>query len=191
MWTAKGKPKVEAQPKKVSFCEKYKGKPSESILVIGDSLARGVGSCLERQNGNMIRKQAYGGARIEDIEQRVGEMGDKPDSHLVVAVGTNNLIADGYVKMKEKYESLFSKIKNHSYKMTSVVEILDRSDVGVYINSRRMGVNVMLKKLCTKHGFGFIEANVSSEQLGMDGLHLNSKGQDAVARAIFGHCKCF
>jgi hypothetical protein len=46
-----------------------------------------------------------------------------------------------------------------------------------------------LKSLCEDNGIGFVEAAVDkSRMLAKDGVHLNWKGSDCVARAIFKHC---
>ena len=43
--------------------------------------------------------------------------------------------------------------------------------------------------MCEAKGCGFLEVDIDKEQmLDRKGLHLNYKGQERVARAIFKHC---
>ena len=174
--------------KDMSFGDLCRSRPKDTVLLIGDSMVRGIGVCLEKNSG-ICTKMAYGGAKIRDIEQTVSELGEKMESHIVVMVGTNDLKHDGSVQMIKKYESLFNEIKKHKFRKISVVGILERTDVGDVVNSRRLGVNLSLKTLCCENGFGFVEGKVGVELLGRDGLHLTKEGQDAMARVIFNHCK--
>jgi hypothetical protein len=177
--------------KKETFGEWLCEKPNETVLVVGSSLARGVGSCLERESAGRFRKLAYGGAKIQDIERRIQVIGDKPMSHVVVMVGTNNLESEGSERIVARYKDLISEIKRHSYRKVSFVGILTRKHVSEYINSKRIGVNMRLKKLCEEAGFGFVEKDVVSDQLHSDGIHLNTEGQNEVARMVFWHCMKF
>jgi hypothetical protein len=162
-------------------------RPKGTVLVVGSSMARGVGGWLESESP-MYSKIYSGGAKIEDIEQKLRVIGDKPQSHVVLMVGTNNLIAEGTELIMKRYRGLVKEGLKHQYRRLSIVGILRRKDVGKYIDSKRMGINLRLKKLCDENGIGFIERDVVSDHLGRDGLHLNAVGQEEVGRAIIKHC---
>jgi len=173
----------------VGFAEKFKNKPKDTVLVVGSSMARGVGSCLERDS-NLCTKMDYGGAWIEGIQQKLAEIGEKPQSHLVLMVGTNNLKSEGTSLIMKRYRELISEAKKHKYRKISVVGIL-RSDVGDYINSKRIRVNLRLEELCHENDVGYIEGSIGNEHLDSGGLHLNDEGQEEVAMAIFRHCNLY
>ena len=173
---------------KMSFGDKFRNLPQDTVLVVGDSMARGIGCCLERDSG-LFSKLVYGGAKIEDIEQRLEVVGDKPGSHVVIVVGTNNLKREGSETILKRYESLMDKMQKRRYRKVTFVEVMKRTDVGNFLNSRRLGLNMRLKRLCDSNGFGFVETGVLGEDLGADGVHLNNTSQDKVARVIFQHCK--
>ena len=178
----------------VSFSEKFKDKPKDTVLVLGDSMVRGMGSCMERDSGGeggMYRKLSYGGARIEDIDSKLGVIGDKPESHMVIVVGTNNLKKDGTELIMARFRSLISELRKYRYRKVSFVGILRRTDVSSYIDSKRLGINLRLQRLCVENEYGYVERDIVSGQLDRDGLHLNAEGQDVVARTIFRHCKQF
>ena len=177
---------------KVSFSQKVKDKAKDTVLVVGDSMARGIGDCLVKDSGGysgMCSKVAVGGARIQDIQERIAKMGEKPESHLVVVVGTNNLFSDASEKMMSRYKDLVEEIKKHRFRKVSFVGIMKRK-VNKYVDSKRIGINFRLEKLCEDNDLGFIdpEITVELEHLSKDGLHLNRQGQDEVARQIFKHC---
>ena len=74
---------LESGRQAVSFMEEIKDRPRDAVLVIGSSMARGVGSCLERQCRTMYSTRCYPGARIQDIEHKLRVIGDKPQSHVI------------------------------------------------------------------------------------------------------------
>ena len=173
---------------KLSFQDKHRNKRSDTVVLIGDSLTRGIGTCLEKDS-NMYSKLSFSGARIEDIQSKLSIVGDKPNSHVVVVVGTNNIKQDGSEAVISKFESLVAEVKKHSYRKVSVVGILKRNDLNSYTDSRRIGTNLRLKKLCEDNNIGYIYKDIVIRQLSTDGLHLNEQGQDVIAREIFSHCK--
>ena len=73
-----------------SFEQMHKNKKEGTVLLIGDSLARGFGNHLKSQH-SMLDSLAFGDANIEDITKKVEELKDN-ESHFVLMVGTNNLV---------------------------------------------------------------------------------------------------
>jgi hypothetical protein len=178
---------------KESFRDRVKKMPRESVLLVGDSMARGMGHCLMRDGGGysgISKSIAYGGARIEDLEGRIQCLGDKPDSHLVLVVGTNNLCQEGSEVIRRRLERLIEELRKHRYRKVSFVGILRRR-VNGYLDSRRIGINMRLQRMCEENGFEFVEGDVGVEHLARDGLHLNGEGEDYMARLVFSHCRQF
>ena len=172
----------------VSFSEEFKNRSKETVIVVGDSLVQGIGSCLEKDS-DLFTTRAFRGAKIEHLENQLKEMGEKPDSHVVVMVGTNNLKYDGSEEILGKYEKLMDTAKQLKYRKVSFVGILERRDVNSFQNNRRRGVNERLKNKCASKDIGFIEISNVEQYLAKDGLHLNYRGQDIAARKIFSSCK--
>jgi tetrahydromethanopterin S-methyltransferase subunit B len=175
---------VEA-PKRPSFAESCARYKEGTVLVVGSSMARGVGQHLKADN-LMFDKLDFSGARIEDIKEKVAVLGDRPDSHMVVMVGTNNLQRDGSVLMMKRYGELVEELKRHRYRQVSLVGLLKRGDFS--FDSRIMSINCQLKVLCERQGIGFVEVDIDRRRmLGRDGIHLNWRGCEVVARKIFKH----
>ena len=84
-----------------------------SVLLVGDSMARGVGNHLRADN-NIFDVRAFGGARVEDIEGKIDLIEDKQERHLIVMAGTNNLYnRDGSTEilLRKYYKELIEKLK--------------------------------------------------------------------------------
>ena len=192
----------------VRFCDKYKDKGKETVVLIGDSMLRGVGCRLER-NSNMFSSSVVGGERIERTTKRLREVSTSEDSHVVVMVGTNNLKTDNVSEFEKKYREMLDTLKNLRCRKRSVVGIFRRARNGDYMNSKRLGVNESLRKLCAEFECEYIDpeeiyksADESKfkfitttypelEMLDRWGLHLNYWGQDEVAAYLFKHCVSF
>src|SRR5271155_3072040 len=171
-----GKSAAERVPK--SFEELCKCKEEGSVIGFGSSMARGVGNHLHADN-RMFGKLDFGGARIEDIKEKVGLVGDKPDSHMVFMVGTNNLEKDHAETIVRKYGELIGEIKKRKYKNVSMVGILARADKGrdqdwkEYIECKRFSVNLELEDLCKENNIEYIDAEIDTRcMLDWKGLHL-------------------
>ena len=173
-----------------SFAEKYKDKPSDTIVLVGDSLARGVGAKLEQQS-NMVSTISVSGAHIDDITKELCKLRDKDDRHIVVLVGTNDIKEEGSEVVLSKYKFLIDESNKVKNRKVSVVEIPRRLDLSTFHNSRRIGVNKRLKELCEAMNVEFIDYEPVDNRLARDRLHLNHLGQDELGRKIFQHCKRF
>lgn len=173
---------------KTAFSDKCKDKDERTFVVIGDSMARGVGSHLQADN-NMFSKLDFGGAKIEDLTEKIRTIGERPGSNAVVMIGTNNLIYDKTESIMKKYDSLLDELKDKKYKDIIIVGMVKRANVSDYTESKRIGLNQRIKKLCERKGAGFLEVDIDKEtMLDRKGVHLNYKGQERVARSIFKHC---
>lgn len=175
---------------KVSFADKFKDKAKDTIVLVGDSLARGVGQKLEQQS-HMVSTESRGGARIEHVTGQIGKLQDNVDRHLVVLVGTNNVENDTSEDIRLKFKSLLEASKKVRNRKVSVIGIPKRFDLSDYQNSRRIGANLELERMCSESEVGFIEYEPYRSRLAKDGLHFNQVGQDELARKIFEHCTSF
>ena len=177
------------------IAEQWRGLPEGAVTVMGSSMVRGVGQHLQDQ-AHFCDKICFPGARIEDIAKKVEEIGDRPDSHMVFMVGTNNLVKDQQETMLEKYDKLIEKIKERKYRKVSLVGILERNDFWMhadrkeFIDCKRIGLNLDLAEMCVENGIEFVDVEIEAQgMLDRKGLHLNERGQDFVAGKIFQHCR--
>ena len=193
--------------KKMSFKEKCKDLKEGTVVLIGDSMIRGVGAKMRRDN-TMFTPIANGGARIESItwslkNKQVKQLRD--ESHLVVMVGTNNLKGEGTEVIMNKYKDLIETMKEVKCRKLTMVGILTRGDENEYLESKRIGLNQRLSELCARNGVEFVDPSnfydainagkpaqerrrIETRVLDRWGLHLNEWGQEQVARILFKHC---
>lgn len=182
--------KNKVNKKGPSFAEKYKEKAKDTIVLLGDSLARGVGAKLEQQS-HMVTTKSRGGAKIENATEQIGLLQDNEDRHLVVLVGTNNVQNETSETIRMKYKSLLETSKKVKNRRVSVIGIPQRFDLSGYQNSRRIGANLQLANMCRELDIEFISYEPYRSRIAKDGLHFNHVGQDELARKIFEHCKSF
>ena len=173
-----------------SFADKFKEKAKDTIVLIGDSLARGVGAKLEKQS-HMVTTNSRGGAKIENAAEQIGMLQDNEDRHLVVLVGTNNVQNETSETIRLKFKSLLETSKKMKNRRVSVIGIPNRYDLSGYQNSRRIGANLQLEKMCKELDIEFITYEPYRSRIAKDGLHFNHVGQEELARKIFEHCKSF
>ena len=175
--------------REVSFADSIRAKPKGTVVVVGDSLVRGVGQKLE-QNCHLFKCVSRGGAKIDNIIEEVGKLEVSEDRHIVVVCGTNEVKSEGSVVMLKKYERLIERCKEKN-RVVTVVGIPSRYDINSTLESRRLGVNVMLKALCERSEVKFLDFECGMSRLAQDGLHFNGWGQEELVRKIFVHCRNF
>ena len=125
-----------------SFGRWSQGKADDTIVLVGDSMVRGVGRHLERDNEMFTALD--GGAKIEDVEKKMRFVGDKAESHVILWAGTNNLKSDGAQEMLDKYRTLLRTVKSKKYRKITVMGIGARSDVNKFDDGKRKMVNLKL-----------------------------------------------
>ena len=175
---------------KLSHAEKFKVKQKGTIVLLGDSLTRGVGSKLEYQS-NMVSTICRPGARIDTIAEEVSKLSDNVDRHVVLLAGTNDIKIEGSEIILSKYKNLLDESHKLKNRKVSVVGIPRRIDLNQFHNSRRVGVNTRLKEMCEALNVEFIEYEPIDSWLARDGLHLNHLGQNELGYKIYQHCERF
>ena len=112
---------------KQSFAAKFRSKPKDTVVVLGDSLVRGAGRHLERDS-HMYTAVCKPGARIEHVTREVSALPDRSDRHLVVLAGTNNL-REGTETVMRKFEDLVGACMEVRSRKLTIVGILLRYHV--------------------------------------------------------------
>ena len=149
-----------------------------------------MGAKLQVQSG-MVSTICKPGAHIDDIRKVVSELGNKDDRHLVLLVGTNDVINDDSEVLLSKYMALIDESKKVANRKISAVGIPRRADLTYLQNRHRLGVNKYLRMMCEENDVEYIEYEPADSRLARDGLHLNELGQDELGRLIFKHCRSF
>jgi len=200
--------KPEVSLPRVNIPDKFKDRDNKTVVVVGDSMVRGISQKLT-SSSKMFSCQTFGGARIEDISKKLTtqDVGVKDDSHVVIIAGTNNLAREGTSAISKKYRELLENLKNLRCRERSVVGILRRGKDGEYLNSKRLGVNSRLKNLCAEFDVEYVDPNEIYKSVSVSkfrrcenvklgildnwGLHLNDWGQYEVAEHLAKHCVSF
>src|SRR6218665_2384886 len=121
--------------------------------------------------------------QVSEVEKR----GDKEEV-VIVQVGTNNLRMDETEEMMKKYEEMIQRLKEERLGEVVVMGILPRQDLSEALGSKRVEVNGRLKQMCGDGRVRYCEVEFNPWRggyLGSDGLHLNARGADMVARQVF------
>jgi len=167
----------------------------ETVLVLGDSIARGVGDKLKAQCGKVFERSSRGGARIESVGEDIMKLKDDKERHLVVIAGTNNLESDDISESLAKYEKLLDNAKKVKHRQVTVVGVVKRYDLGhpydlrsSFFETKRIVLNMKLKEMCLKRNIEYLGYDPERKHMEKDKLHLNEKGQNELASKIFSHC---
>ena len=158
------------------------------ILVVGDSLARGVGYKMTSMYGDSVKVDAVGGAKIKDVVGRVNEVTPDKTSTLVVIAGANNMQEDYSETIEEGVQDLIA-AGSKVAKDILVVGLVKRYDLGPGFERKRILLNMRIKARCKDAGAKFIEYEPERSRLHKDGLHLNWRGQNELGKAILSKCK--
>jgi hypothetical protein len=173
-------PKMQKPEKAVSDQRKNR------VVLVGDSLVRHVGRNLQKQCAG-FDTVCKPGARIEQMFLEIEKKEEKEDT-VIVQVGTNNLRMDETEEMMSKYKDMMQRLNEDRKGQVVVMGILPRQDLSEALDSKRVEVNRRLKKLCEEEMIRYYEVEFNpwkGAYLGRDGLHLNARGADMVARQLY------
>ena len=125
--------------------------------------------------------------RVEQI------MGRGYGGSILVHVGTNNTDKEGTTAIVEKYRNLLKKTKQAragQIILSGILPPVFGNRIQGYINSKRMAVNGMVKRLCKEEEVGYVDlwdSFVGKEDMYVrDGLHLSGKGAGVFAEGLPG-----
>src|SRR6218665_1329900 len=91
-------------------------------------------------------------------------------------------------EMMKKYEEMIQRLKEERLGEVVIMGILPRQDLSEALEGKRVEVNRRLKEMCGGDRVRYCEVEFNPWRggyLGRDGLHLNTRGADMVARQIF------
>jgi lysophospholipase L1-like esterase len=174
---------------KVSMAQKLSG-TKRKIVVIGDSLARGVGHKLREQCGDMVKVEAFGGAKLGKIADSVSGMSKDDNRQLIVVAGANSSNEEPADDLLNTFERTIEASKKSS-KEVVIVGLVKRYDLDRAHECKRIVVNAKLKKLCRDKEVRFVEYEPGRSRVHRDGLHLNFMGQNELGQKVFPFVKGF
>src|SRR6218665_2843110 len=111
---------------------------------------------------------------------------------VIVQVGTNNLRINETEEMRKKYYEMIQGLKAERLGEVLVMGILPRQDLSEALDSKRVEVNMRLKEMCVESKVRYCDVEFNLWRGGFlvrDGLHLNARGADMVARQVFMRMK--
>ena len=160
-----------------------------NVVVIGDSVVRGIDTVLCDQDRESRRLCCLPGARVQDISsglQRNLEWEGK-NPVVVVHVGANDIGRTGTKVLQREYEKLGAKLKSRTNKVV-ISGLLPEPRA----NWRRVNnikeVNAWLKDWCGRNGFEFMghwhQYWGRWDLFRRDGLRLNRAGTRVLANRI-------
>src|SRR6218665_1804798 len=91
-------------------------------------------------------------------------------------------------EMMKKYEEMTQRLKEERLGEVVVMGIMPRQDQSEALEGKRVEVNGRLKQMCGDGRVRYCEVEFDPWRggyLGRDGLHLNARGVDMVARQVF------
>ena len=181
--------KVDQEQKETKQEKAATSQRKTRVLLVGDSLVRHVGRNLEQQCVGLSTVCKPGGK----IEQMVPEIEKRcKEDTVIVQVDTNNLRMDETEEMMKKYDEMIQRLKAERLGEVVVMGILPRQDLSEALDSKRVEVNRRLKEMCVESKVRYCDVEFNPWRgglLGRDGLHLNARGADMVARQVFMRMK--
>jgi len=170
----------------------------DTLVFIGDSHIE-MGNWYAMFRGRFsIRNAGISMSRIQDTTTVAESLATVRPKAVVVQCGINNLgngenIAKCLVDLDRLFKALHRACSSQRVLFLSVMPVVERpldSNAGI-INKRVAELNRELKKRCADEGFYFadITKNIVREgglnpELSQDGLHLNTKGYQAIAPLV-------
>ena len=80
-------------------------------MIIGDSIIKDI--IPDKLSKRVVKKSLYSGKTAEEVSNKFDRITiDQPPSHVILHVGTNNLIKDSAEVTAKKIEQLAEKVKN-------------------------------------------------------------------------------
>lgn len=160
----------------------------QEIVVLGSSMAIGVGVGLKDQHKN-VRILAKRGGLLSDVIKQAERVELSGKEQVVILAGGNNVDrGDGTEDIMEDYGKVIHILKQRGVSVT-MVGPSSRGHFGPYMQSKIYGINNRLKKLCVSEGIGYVEVGLRMQDrvtmLARDGVHFNRYGVWEAGRLIY------
>lgn len=161
---------------------------TENVQLMGDSMIFNTGRIIKKKGGQWDVK-SYPGIRMDQLTKVVKniDVTDSKDKVVLVHVGTNNI--KGWVKngnvVSDTWELITNLKKTYQGAKISLIGIVNRLDVSVDLVNK---LNDEMEWVVEELGGKFLDPNswLLKDCLGKDGLHLNFKGNEIMAKMLIG-----
>ena len=146
------------------------------MIIAGDSLTKGLKGWLMSRKMK-VRVQTFSGATTQDMKDYIKPLVAKKPAHIYLHIGTNdvaNLSAD---QVKDNIFEIARNIRNKGINCT-VSSLITRKDQ-YSVNVEEIN-NLLYRELPT--GINIIKhENITAQHLNQGGIHLNKRGDGALA----------
>ncbi len=164
------------------------------VAVAGDSISVGYGDAgtpwPTRLGGMLERPVAnfgFSGADSADARSMVNSALTRDVGFIVISIGANDAImGNGAAVVRANLASMIAEINNRQA-VPVVGNVIGMSLGHRIFNGEVDKINSAIRDLCKSEGVKLVDLNkaVTAGMLQADGLHPNSEGQEAIARAFY------
>ena len=155
-----------------------KPKPKKpSVVLAGDSILKNIKGWLMSRT-KAVKSYSFSGADADDMKYHLQPIIKRNPHHIVLHCGTNDLAWRTLEEIATNITGLVKEIKGNNIEC-SVSAVLKRSDE---LRHKVIKVNKLLKTTLVELDVQFIEHdNINDCHLNKSGLHLNARGDAALA----------
>ena len=163
-------------------------KSKTETLLVGDSMIRNLDRTFQKKDRRKRMRVCFPGARVNDIADRIDReiMVTSADSTVIVHVGTNDIGQKRSEELIASYRRLIAKMKESGRKCM-ISGILPRFGAGQEWESRALGINERVRKLCSSYSVRFLDlwGDFQDRKFFVgDGLHLSFKGVERFSNIL-------
>ena len=160
-----------------------KPKPKKPTVVLaGDSILKNINGWLMSRT-KAVKSYSFSGADTDDMKYHLQPIIKRNPHHIVLHCGTNDLAPE---EIATNITGLVKEIKGNNIEC-SMSAVLKRSDE---LRHKVIKVNKLLKTALVELDVQFIEHdNINEYHLNKSGLHLNARGDAALARNLIQFIK--
>ena len=196
---AKGKQQGQARPEDGKKDQEYQGnskekveKPREkrnskpSIIIAGDSMVKNIKGWLMSRKKH-VRVYSFPGATTDEMESFVKPLIARQPDEIIIHIGTNDLSRTSAGQVTDNILKLAAEVKKHGIKC-SISSLITRKGE---LNDKVKQVNAKLAKaIKTDTSIKLIcNNNITLNHLNNGGLHLNKRGDGALALNLINHIR--
>ncbi|XP_059499497.1 uncharacterized protein LOC132207556 [Stegostoma tigrinum] len=158
---------------------------NRKVLVVGDSIVRGIDRRFCGQDRDSRKVCCLPGARVRDVSDRVYKVlkGEGEQPEIVLHIGTNDIARNRFEDIKSDFRELGWKLQSRTNRVvfSGLLPVPRDSEVR---NRERAQLNTWLRSWCRREGFRYVD-NWDAfwgrwDLYKKDGLHLNWKGTNVL-----------
>ena len=154
------------------------GSDRQVVVICVDSMVKGLHGWMMSRT-KKVKVQSFPGTTCGDMDHYLQLIISRRPDHVILHIGTNDLSSSKPEEVVSKIVSLANKLKEHRINVV-ILSIIIRSGP---LNNRVIEVDELLKANSDK--FEIVEhSNISGIHLNGGGLHLNKRGDGALALNI-------